>query len=401
MTAYDVVIAGGGLAGLSLAAHLAPTGGVRILVVDDGRPAPRAWGYWSTGDGLLDRCAHTWYGNVRLYAAGRARFLPVTPYRYRVARRTDLSRLVHRYPSIEWRAGTVEHVGDDGTVTVDGRAVRGTWVFDSVTRSGGGAPADARLAFTGWEIRCTRPVFDPAAPVLFDFRTAQGDGARFVYVRPEDPYRALVELTAFVPRHAQPPTPAERNAALTGYLADVLHAGAVEVLGVESAVLPLRTAAVRRTRGRVLAIGSAAGMVKASTGFAYQRIQRDSAAIARSLAGYGDPFHLPPPRHRYRLLDAVLLDVLDRDPAQLEHAFAQLFTALPADRVLRFLDEDAPGGDILRVMNALPPGPYLAALAHRIGGSGDPDPRDRQEAPPCEPATSSGTPPDWPSAPRW
>jgi hypothetical protein len=95
-------------------------------------------------------------------------------------------------------------------------------------------------------------------------------------------------------------------------------------------------------------------------GLRSQRIQRDSQAIATSLVRHGHPFDRRPERRRYRLLDALLLDVLD-DPAQLERAFARLLSANPADRVLRFLDEDTAWGDELRLVAALPPGPYLRA----------------------------------------
>ena len=65
---------------------------------------------------------------------------------------------------------------------------------------------------------------------------------------------------------------------------------------------------------------------------------------------------------RHHLLDAVLLDVLDRDLAQLERAFARLFLANPAERVLRFVDEDSRVRDELRLIASLPPVPYLRAL---------------------------------------
>src|SRR5439155_22842533 len=144
------------------------------------------------------------------------------------------------------------------------------------------------------------------------------------------------ELTAFVPRRARPPASAARRAALASYLRGTDY----EIVRTESAVLPLCAGSASRGVGRVLAIGARGGLVKASTGYAYQRIQRDSAAIAASLARHGHPFDTPPAVRRHRLLDAVLLDVLDRDPAELERAFARLFRRNPAERVLRFLDED-------------------------------------------------------------
>ena len=133
-------------------------------------------------------------------------------------------------------------------------------------------------------------------------------------------------------------------------------------------MIPLRSRAVRRGGRRVLAIGARGGLVKASTGYAYQRIQRDSAAIAASLMRHGHPFGGPPPHRRHRLLDAVLLEVLDRDPSRLEQVFARLFAANPVDRVLRFLDEDTTVRDELRLIASLPPAPFVRASAAVLAG---------------------------------
>jgi lycopene beta-cyclase len=376
----DAVIAGGGLSGLSLAARLA-TGSWqnrRVLLVDDLAATPKAvsWGFWSNGRGLLDAAVSHTYQQVRVHAAGHSRVLPLGRYRYQVVRRPDLARLVlgllDGCPGFAVLPGHVQHLRNDtdaAETIVDGRIIRSSWAFDSVSIPPPDAPVDARLAFTGWEVRCERPVFDPRTPILFDFRTEQAGGARFLYVLPEGRHRALVELTEFVPRHARPPAAAGRRAALAQYLRDVLHSGAYTILRTESAVLPLRTHPPRRDRGHLVAIGARGGPVKASTGYAYQRIQRDSAAIAASLARCGHPFDLPRPDARHRVLDALLLEVLDRDPARLERAFDRLFAANPAERVLLFLDEDTGLRDDLRVMASLPPAPYLRALAtHRFRG---------------------------------
>jgi lycopene beta-cyclase len=370
---FDAVIAGGGLSGLSLAARLATNGwrDRRVLVIDDVATKPKAvcWGFWSTGPGLLDAAVSRTYQQVRVHAAGHARVLPLGRYRYRVVRRADLSRVVlgllDGCPGYAVLPGHVQHLRDGAGVAetiVDGRLIRSRWAFDSVSPKPD-AGIDARLAFTGWEVRCEHPAFDPQTPVLFDFRTPQAGGARFVYVLPEDRHQALVELTEFVPRHARPPTGATRSAALAGYLRDVLHSGAYTILRTESVVLPLRIRPPRRGTRHILTIGARGGLIKASTGYAYQRIQRDSAAIAASLARRGHPFDLPRPGARHRLLDTVLLEVLDRDPAHLEQAFDRLFAANPTERVLRFLDEDTGVPDELRLIASLPPAPYLRALA--------------------------------------
>jgi lycopene beta-cyclase len=374
----DAVIAGGGLSGLSLAAHLA-AGGWRdraVLVVDDPAATPRAmsWAFWSASPGLLDAAVSRTYRQVWVHAAGTSRLLPLGRYRYRLVRRADLARvaldLLRRCPGFALRHGRVESIRGGAAaaeVVVDGRTIQAAWAFDGTggTARRPAGEADARLAFTGWEVRCDRPVFDPDTPTLFDFRTPQAGRSRFLYVLPDDPRRALVELTEFVPRHGRPSLPAERRDAVAGYLDEVLRAGEYEVLRTESAALPLQVRQPGRASGRVLAIGARAGLAKASTGYAYQRIQRDSEAIATSLDRRGHPFDIPSPRSRHRLLDALLLRVLDRDPAEFERAFARLFAANPVERMLRFLDEDTRVREELRVMASLPPGPYLRAAVSR------------------------------------
>jgi lycopene beta-cyclase len=113
----------------------------------------------------------------------------------------------------------------------------------------------------------------------------------------------------------------------------------------------------------VLTIGARAGLVKASTGYAYQR---DSVAIAESLARHGHPFDRPPASRRHRLLNAALLDVLNRDPGQLGRVFARLFTTNPAERVLRFLDENSTVSDELHIIAFCHRYPYLRAVARSL-----------------------------------
>jgi lycopene beta-cyclase len=366
----DAVIVGAGLSGLSLAAHLAAGAwrDRRVLIVDgDDGAAAQAWGSWTAAPGLLDTAASRTYHQVRVYAGGTSRVVRLGRYRYQLVRRPDLrqaalARLAGApgFTLLHATAQDVRAAGDAVEVRVDGRPVRASWAFDSRRRS---IPApDARLAFTGWSIHSERPVFDPATPTLFDFRVCPGTGARFVYVLPDDRHRALVELTEFVPRSATPATPVQREVALAGYLHDVAGVRGYTIEAAESAVVPLSVRPANRARGRILDIGARGGLIKASTGYAFQRIQRDCAAIEASLAKHGHPFGLPRQRLRHRMLDAILLRVLDRDPADLECAFSRLFSGPSAEPVLRFLDEDTGPIDELRLIRALPPLPFLRAL---------------------------------------
>jgi lycopene beta-cyclase len=263
---YDAVIAGGGLAGLSLAVRLPA---LRVLIVDD--PAAtrvQRWGFWSRSPGPLDAAISQRFTTIRLYAQRSERILPVGPYTYNVVRRSDLERVAEKLLAvrpdldlIEGHVARLRSLGDCAEAVVDGEPIRAAWAFDA--RGGGpdgpGAP-DARLAFAGWEVACGRPCFDPGALTLFDFRTPRHGPARFVYAVPDGATRALVEAVAFVPRHHDPPSTHDLTETLESYLDGVDYS----VERREEAVVPLRIRPPERTRGRVVPLGARAGLVKAS-----------------------------------------------------------------------------------------------------------------------------------------
>jgi lycopene beta-cyclase len=364
---WDAVIAGGGASGLSLACHLGA--GCwrerRVLVVDDGsRPLEgRAWAFWSAEPGLLDAAVDRSFDRFRVCAPGRAVHVPLDRYRYRVVSGAGLQRAVNGVlapaPGYRLARGHVEAIEqnpDGAVVHIDGRLVEADWVFDSVTAPSA-LDATAWLTFSGWEVETQQDAFDPGTPTLMDFRTDQDGEIRFVYVLPSGPRRALVEHTRFGAG-----APVDADGPLHDYLTGVTRVGAYRVLRREGGRLPLGPPVPRPAVGHVVPIGVPGGMLKASTGYAYARIQRDSAAIARSLLTAGHPFAPTGGHRRHAVLDAVLLDVLAAEPHRLQQAFLQLFARNPGDRVFRFLDEDTSISQEAILVATLPPTPFLRAM---------------------------------------
>lgn len=378
----DVVIVGAGVAGLSLAAHLAQRGfpGRVLLVEQDQASHPlRAWATWSATSRLIGATAAS-FGRVRVHARGYDRVLDLSPYRYRVITqaclRRDAERLMQRHGGFSTVHGTVLDVVDEASravVVLDDRAVAGTWVFDSRPAL---VTAETELAFTGWHVVTDRGGFCPEVPTLMDFRTRQDDGVSFAYVVPTGAHEALIEHTTFraAGRTVGQPTAAP---ALDAYLTGVLGIDAYSVTGVEAAILPL-AAICRRPRGRhTLAVGLRGGLLKPTTGYAFDRIQRDSVAVVASLARNGHPFELPRSRRRHRWLDDVLLSLIRTAPAQVEAAFDSLFDRPDAAPVLRFLDEDTSLADESRLIAGLSPAPFIRAAAHLVLASRSATPAER------------------------
>lgn len=366
----SILIAGGGMSGLSLAAHLAaePRLTAPVTVVDDGsRPLDEmSWSFWADEPGLLDDAVSRRFERLRVHARGRTRTLGLGRFRYQVVRGADLRSAVEArtrsLPHFGFRAGHVDRIAD-GVAIVDGRPCATRWIFDSVLGSAG-PPAEAHLVFRGWRVRTSRPVFDPETPTFFDFRTPVP--AAFVYVLPESAEEALVEHTAFVAAHTTAPDAADQRAALVRYLTEVLEAGDYSVRGEEAATLPLCAEAPRRAEGAVMRIGTKAGLLKATTGYAYQRVQRDSAAIVRSLVHNGHPYAVPDPPGRFRLFDGALLDLLANRPDKLEEVFDTLFRAPTAETALRFLDGRTSPREERRLFSGMPAGLLATAVGRRL-----------------------------------
>jgi lycopene beta-cyclase len=121
----------------------------------------------------------------------------------------------------------------------------------------------------------------------------------------------------------------------------------------------------RRIGRRIMAIGTRGGRVKPSTGYAFARIQRDSQRIVDSLVRCGNPFGVSPDPLRFRLYDAVVLDVFAREPGLGRPILSTIFACNPVQRVLKFLDDRSSPWDDLRILTSHPAGPFLRAIRRK------------------------------------
>lgn len=350
----DVVVIGGGAAGLSLAHRLTEYAAAAVTVVEppDGplRPPERTWCYWDSGvDGLEEAVSASW-SVLRLHGADRR---PVNvgpaPFTYRMVRSTDFERLVHdrlaRSHGGRLLRATVESVhgvpaGAEVRCTLPGGrslALRARRVFDSRPLPVL-PPARTRLLqhFRGWFVRTDTDRFDPSVADLMDFRVPQpAHGLAFGYVLPVAPDRALVEYTEF---SGAALTTEAYESALGHYCRDVLGLGALTVERAEQGVIPMTDARFPRRAGPAhFRVGTAGGATRAATGYTFAAVQRQSRAIAAALRD-GRTTVPPPHGRRASAMDAVLLRALDTGRIDGPRFFTDLFRRIPAERLLRFLD---------------------------------------------------------------
>jgi lycopene beta-cyclase len=375
----DVAIVGAGGAGSSLLVHLArllPEGAEppSIAVVDPVRRAgrDRTWCFWDDGTSPVEGAIHRAWREVLLVdGEGTEHRLDLAPLRYVMVRSQELYSLADEAAE---RLGVVRVTAPAGDA-VDGtdRArlhtgageISARWVLDSRPATPLRPAMTALLQhFRGWTVRFADDVLDPTAPVFMDFTVPQpARGVAFGYVLPDDARTGLVEYTEFS-RARLDTAGYERH--LTAYLAArwgvAGEPGGYEVKEVEDGAIPMTDAVpVRRVGRRIVRLGTAGGATRASTGYTFSAMQRQSAAVAASLLAGRDP--LPPPAYpaRHRWMDSVLLRALDGGLVRGPELFSRLLLGNPPERVLRFLDGRSSLLDELAIMASTPTVPMMGA----------------------------------------
>lgn len=377
MRDYDFVLAGGGMAGLSLAFHLAhsPLQDRTILIVDleEKRKNDRTWCFWSTTPTPYYSIVHKRWDHFWIFGDEYAERIPLEPYDYRMIRGEDFYEFVYRklgaLPNVTFVQARVNELKEvDGRVEVHTSAgpYTGRWVFDSLF-----FPREFHVDetkhhflkqhFVGWFVKTKRPVFDPDAATWFDFRVPQKGVMRFMYLLPTSETESLVEFTLFsydlLPREEY-----EEN--IREYMHDILGLteDEYEIVEAEDGIIPMSDVPFDRRGGkRIMRIGTKGGMVKASTGFTFHRTQKDCRNIVMSLVEHETPFHGKEPSGAYRTMDSMLLQIMYRHGELSKPIFTRLFQKNPITRILRFLDEEATGMELFKIMASVRWWPFIRA----------------------------------------
>lgn len=306
MTKTDLIIAGSGLSGLTLALECARRPYFRdkkILLIDrdDKSRNDRTWCFWAKDSEPLPPVEHKIWAKCHFFGKDVAKVLDIAPYRYHMIRGLDYynwaKKELARHPNIQSiQANILDMDAENGVVKTDSGDFQGDWVFNSAKLNASGktyAVDGAKWSgpdlpppfvdrkpdhtfllqhFKGYIIESPTPVFNPEAVTFMDYRLDQHDETRFVYVLPFSETRALVEFTVFSPSLC----PAEvYDNELRRYISEVLKIQDFSVEEEEFGVIPMTDLPLSPLGGsKLINIGTAGGFVKASSGYAFLRTQR-------------------------------------------------------------------------------------------------------------------------------
>ncbi len=365
----DLIILGGGCAGLSLAQHLSDSGSsLRVAIVEPrlGYHEDRTWCGWRlTPHAFADCAVATWHEWKIATPAGEI-VRGSEQYPYEMVR-SDLfyekaSRAIDRHPSMDLLRGLsadqlYEAAGHVEVALSDGSRLSAPWVIDT-------RPAPPTVVrpwlwqnFVGFVINVEASIADRIGqlPMLMDFQPPGTCVAQFMYLLPMGDCGFLCEWTQFAANAGQ-------YEEIEHKLRDWLdgHAGSGWTIErTEQGSLPMALAPLSPT-GRIVRAGAQGGSMRASTGYAFHAIQRWAAACAASLLETGTP--LPPQRSRLlEKMDAIFLEVLQDPSVSAMEIFRRLFANSPPESLVRFLAGTPRHSDLWPVMRGLPWAKFLRA----------------------------------------
>ncbi len=373
-TDADLIILGGGCAGLSLGERLAesPRRAPRTIVIEarNAYVPDRTWCFWRTAPHRHEALVAKSWSRLRLRSAKRSLLVDCGEAPYQMLDAGSFYEraegLIHRSTSVELQLGTTitaapERRGDRWLVSTPRGTLSARQIIDTrpatIPREG-----DAALwqSFLGHEVVCDEPRFDDAVATLMDFAGCLDDGVLFHYVLPLSPTRALIEATVFGPR----PLAAASLARYQDAALDKFCGGRPRtVVRSEGGILPMGMTSLAPSPGEGYAhAGVMNGGARASTGYAFQRIQRwahDSAA----LLGHGGAVrgHAADP-WIHRRMDQLFLRVVRNHPERAAELFLSLFGMNDPIRIIRFLTDSCSLTDYTAVIAALPTGQFLREL---------------------------------------
>ena len=356
---FDIAIIGAGAAGLQLLYEYAQrpsSDAQQILLIDSGNRSEKSWCFWQ-GDRPIfeDLIEKKWNQLAFIDDRGVEIRSAIDPLHYHYISSERFFTyffevFIPANPSITVVRGLAEEVnaGDRNyqITLADGNSFSTSHVFDS--------RFDAKTIenksglfqhFYGKFIRTDSPLFDAQVATLMDFSQQQTDAnfSCFHYLLPFSENYALLETTVFSKKAYEL---AKYQAIWKNYWEAQYGNQTYELLKEEIGTIPMSDASFPLEHHGITRIGTAAGQVKASTGYAFTRMNSDS----KNIVEHKDRRK---PK-RFKFYDRLLISIIKHDTDKIPFVMSRLFASVPMNQILRFLDEKSNLFQEIKIFSQLP-----------------------------------------------
>jgi len=373
---FDLVILGGGCAGLSLASRLSEFGkdSPKVLIIEQRKSYSndRTWCFWNIANPKYQSLAnHAWSTfevvnnkHSSEFDCSQHQYLMLESHRFyedaltKIGSNSNIQLMLgEELLSIPVKTEHGWHIKTanfelTAKLVVDTRPPKNISHTDSVLWQ----------SFVGYEIETKVDYFSPEKLILMDFDHTFKQGLAFIYILPTTKNKALIEYTVFSENLM---TQQQLIESLKKYIAQNIDGSLYKIVRVEHGVLPMGNKLEARNKDpSYLFAGLFAGAARPSSGYAFQRIQSWADQCARSIATKNRLYAFPTERVLQSFMDGLFLNVIKKNPSMAASLFADLFSNCDLTSVVKFMSDQASTHDYLRIIRSLPPRPFIKALPH-------------------------------------
>ena len=368
---YDLIILGGGCAGLSLARRLSELGEdspqTVILESRSSYTDDRTWCFWGEDTAQLTHLVRHRWSWASVAAEGKTVKVDCSAFPYSMipslAFYDESLEMISQAPQLLLEAGVSVlseplKVGNNWQVETSAGMRSARMVVDTrPLQTPQRQAAGLRQSFVGHEIECAEPIFQPDVAELMHFEPVCEGEILFFYLLPLAENRALIEATIF---SAEPLGPDRFEKDMQEFITRRVQGASYTIRRSEHGILPMSILSPQgNPDASYVSAGLTAGAARPSSGYTFQRIQRWAADCAKAL-GAG----LPPLPHArdsmlLRGMDAIFLRVLRLQPEIAPELFLALFQKVEIAILVRFMSDRGTLSDYAAIASALPSGPFL------------------------------------------
>lgn len=378
---FDIIIAGAGLSGLSLAYRLAIggyTGSVGVVDVNFTPRNDKTWCFWANAETPFTEIISKQWDSISVAALDFETTRSLSSYSYNAIKSEDFKKFVlkelQKHPNFELIEASVERLSHQNNksllTTSESEKYSAEYIFQSLFIDPRLKTAEIKYPliqhFVGLEIEVKNPIFDDTTIKFMDFDDSWTDGVAFMYVLPFSKTTALFEYTIFSENIEQELLYEEK---IRAYIFDKyrLSPDDYSIVRKEKGQIPMQDLPYTPWFAKnIMNLGLSGGLAKPSSGYAFMRIQYHIEQLANSLILGTNP--IPPTRSKrqFRAYDLLLLHILSNSTKDSIQVFRSLFKNNSIEEVFRFLDEKTNFYQDLKIMNSVPYVPFLKAIIRNV-----------------------------------
>ncbi|MCG8373791.1 MAG: lycopene cyclase family protein [Balneolales bacterium] len=379
---YDIIIAGAGLAGLSLAYYLSKEGYKGNVLITDSSFAPhnkKTWCFWNKTKPPFKNLIYKQWRKTFFSALDFDAFLYMKDFTYYAIRESDFKEYVLRKLKRHSNFHLLEEaVLDFSTskkkavmVTKNSDTYIADYIFQSIFNPDSAKKKRLKYPllqhFYGLEVEIPDNAFDAEAFTIMDIDESFEDGFAFMYVLPFRHNCALFEYTVFSKKTLKKK---DYKKKIREYLYEKYgyEKNEYAIHRKEFGKIPMddRPYDPFLDKG-IYNIGTVGGFTKPSTGYTFTRVQEYTQQLARSIVRDEVPAPPPQAKFKYRYYDLLLLHILSNSTEDSHRVFRNLFKNNHIDDLFAFLNEETHFLSDLKIMSSVPYSPFLRAITKNLG----------------------------------